>query len=112
MPKRRRPVPLVAHTHKPRALAISAIVECLGETSAIIDDLTEYSNRMSTYRFELDANDLAGLESHLGLSGISLEARDPAGPMDTDDEGYLFVTLAVTFPDEDGNRKVPNPDLG
>ncbi len=87
-------------------------MECLGETSAIIDDVVEYSNRMSTYRFELDAADLVGLETQLGRAGISLETRDPAAPLDTDDEGYLFVTLAVVFPDEDGNQKVPNPDLG
>lgn len=53
-----------------------------------------------------------GLEAKLSLSGISLEARATAAPLDMDDEGYLFVTLAIVFPDEDGNHKVPNPDLG
>ncbi|MBV1859126.1 MAG: hypothetical protein KUG77_12000 [Nannocystaceae bacterium] len=112
MPKRRRPVALQGHIHQPRALAVAAIVECLGKTSAIIDDVVEYSNTMSTYRLELDANDLSGLETLLRDAGISLEARDPAGPLDTDDEGYVLVTLAVVFPGEDDNRKVPNPDLG
>lgn len=97
------------HTHQHRALAISAVVECLGETSAILDNVLEFSNRMSTYWFDLDADDLVGLEARLRECGISLEARDPEAPLDTDDEGYLLVSLAVVFPDEDGDHKVPNP---
>ena len=112
MTKRRRPVPLRGHTHRPRAEATWAIVTCLGETSAIIDEVLAYSNRMSTYRFDLDATELLGLEAQLRQAGVVLEARAPALPLDVDDEGYLLVTLAVVFPREDGNLEIPNPDLG
>ena len=109
---RRRIVSLSGHTRQERNDAVAALTKTLGETSAIIEDVAEYSNRMSVFRFELDARELDDLELQLQALGIKLEPRDPQMPLDTDAEGYLMVTLAVVFPGEDGNRRVPNPDMG
>ncbi len=93
-------------------MVLGELSTCIDGGGAILEGVVEYSNRMSTYRLELDAVELSGFEASLRSAGVRLDERDPSRPLDTDDEGYLLVVLSVVFPAEDGDRRVPNPDLG
>lgn len=102
------------HTHQPRALAIAAITEALGECGTILQDMHEYSNRMTTYRFEIETTEVDGFVDRLQAAELRADSDsdDPKKLPAPDDDGFIVATLQVTFPAEDGNKRVPNPDLG
>jgi len=104
---------LVGHTHNPRHKVISDVTDALLALSVFVDDVKEFSNRQTTYAFEIDGVDVPTLLEKVVAAGIMLhDPPDPDAELPTDDEGYVAVTLAVSFPDEDGNKKIPNPDMG
>lgn len=108
-------IQLQGHTHAPRHQAVPAANDALTACGVILEDLREYSNRMITYRFEIDRDQVAPLAERLLEAAFVLDGDDPAGiaaGVPTDDDGFIRATLQLTFPNEDGDRSVPNPDLG
>lgn len=104
---------LSAHTHGPRHRAVSAVTLALDECGVILQDMHEYSNRMITYQFEIDLEEVPRLRQRLLDAELVLEepgADVPAPRPDAD--GFIRATLRLTFPGEDGNKRNPNPDMG
>ncbi len=106
-------VQLRAHTRAPRHQAIPSANDALNDCGAILEDLHDFSNRMTTYRFEVALEELPRLRRRLLDAGFSFE-KDPERERapEPDDEGFVRATLQLSFPDEDGNRRNPNPDRG
>lgn len=106
-------VRLVAHTCVPRLEAVAAITEALDACGVILGHVQEYSNRMATYAFEIEEGEVAPLRRRLRAAGFVLDPPEAAeGQVRANEEGFVRATLAVTFPGEDGNRRVSNPDRG
>lgn len=106
---------LRGHTHKPRGLSIVAINDVLTSAGVILEDMHDYSNRMTTYRFELDRQEVEAMLEGLTAAEIILDddaSMETAAKVEGDSEGFIRATLQVTFPNEDGNRRNPNPDMG
>lgn len=113
MPGARGVVRIVGHTRVPRLAAVAAITDALNACGAILGHVQEYSNRMATYAFELDEGEVEPLRARLRAAGLVLDAPQvEAGQVRANEDGFVRATLAVTFPGEDGNRRVPNPDRG
>lgn len=103
------------HTHSPRHLVLSAATDALNDAGVMLEDIQQFSNRMTLYRFELDPAELAALVSRLETSGVVLDGTRPAeaiADIDRDDDGWVRAALQITFPSEDGDQRNPNPDLG
>jgi len=108
-------VQLRGHTRAPRHQAVPAANDALNDCGVILEDMQEFSNRMTTYRFEIAADEVVPLGRALVEAGFVLEGEDPAeaiAGLPTDEDGFVRATLQLTFPEEDGDRKNPNPDLG
>lgn len=108
-------IQLSGHTSVSRHQAIPAANDALNESGVILEDVHDYSNRMTTYRFEIALADVAGLIAALTAAGFVLDDDQPARVMagvEPDAEGFVRATLQLTLPGEDGNRRNPNPDLG
>ncbi len=108
-------VQLRGHTRAPRHEAIPAANDALTDAGIILEDMQEFSNRMTTYRFEIAADEVVPLGRALVEAGFVLEGEDPAVLIEglpTDEDGFVRGTLQLTFPAEDGDRKNANPDMG
>lgn len=112
MPGTRGAVRIVAHTWVPRQEAMAAITAALDACGAILGSFQEYSNRMATYAFELDEGEVEALRERLRAAGLVIDPAEDASEVRANDDGFVRATLQVTFPGEDGNRRVPNPDRG
>jgi hypothetical protein len=106
-------VRLVAHTRVPWLAGLSAITAAFDACGVILGHVQEYSNRMATYAFEIEEGEVEALRGRLRAAGFVLDPPD-AGEVEVrpNDDGFVRATLQVTFPGEDGNRRVPNPDRG
>lgn len=106
-------VRLVAHTRVPRLEGMAAITAAFDACGVILGHVQEYSNRMTTYAFEVDEGEVEPLRERLRAAGIVLDAdADAAGEVRANEDGFVRATLQATFLGEDGNRRVPNPDRG
>lgn len=106
---------LRAHTRALRHEVIPATNDVLNACGVILEDMHEYSNRMTTYRFEIARSELGALHRGLLEAGLVFEDQDPlaaAADLRADDDGFIRATLQLTLPAEDGNRRNPNPDMG
>ncbi|MEM7153891.1 MAG: hypothetical protein AAF799_13665 [Myxococcota bacterium] len=109
-------VQLRVRTNAPRHEAIPAITEAMTESGILLEDFQEFSNTMITYRFEIDQAEVPVLRERLVAADFVLEDvpeddRDDEA-VSPDDDGFVRATLQLTFPNEDGDRRNPNPDLG
>lgn len=104
---------MVAFTRLPRLEGLAAIVEAFDACGVILAHAQEYSNRMMTYAFELEEVAVQPLRERLRAASFVVDEPD-AGEAEVraNDDGFVRATLQVTFPGEDGNRRVPNPDRG
>ena len=112
MPSTPRSLQLSGHTTVPRYKAIPAANDALNEAGIILEDMHEYSNRMTTYSFEIAKAEVVGLTQALTDAGFVLEGDTTNNKLETDAEGFMRATLQLTFPAEDGERHNPNPDRG
>lgn len=104
------------HTSAPRAEAYASATDALNACGVVLDGMYEYSNRMTTYVFEIAQEEVANLCDRLLRAKFVLdgdgEPAQKALAVQTDDEGFIRATLQLTFSSEDGNLRNPNPDLG
>ena len=113
MPGARGVVRIVAHTWAPRLEGLAAITAALDACGVILGSFQEFSNRMTTYAFEIDEAAVEELRERLRAAGLVLdEGAGGADEVRPNEDGFVRATLQVTFPGEDGNRRVPNPDRG
>ena len=111
-------VQLHGHTQRPRHEAIPLVTDALTHCGVLLEDLHEYSNRVITYRFEIDRDQVGVLAAKVIEAGFTLEDGDAstitesAATVTTDADGFVRATLQLTFPAEDGERRNPNPDRG
>lgn len=105
-------VRLVVHTRVPRQDGLAAITAAFDACGVILGHVQEYSNRMTTYAFEVDEGEVEPLRERLRAAGFVLDAEGDAGEVRANEDGFVRATLQATFPGEDGNRRVPNPDRG
>ena len=112
MPGARGVVRIVGHTRVPRHEGVAAITAALDACGAILGSFQEFSNRMVTYAFELDEGAVEELRERLRAAGLVLDPPEAGAEVRPNDDGFVRATLQVTFPGEDGNRRVPNPDRG
>lgn len=104
---------LVGLTHAPRHEAVVATNDVLVACGAIVEDVQEYSNTVTTYAFEVDRDEVPVLVKALLEAAIALEGHEvDLTTLPADNEGFMRATLQITFASEDGNRRNPNPDMG
>ena len=102
-------------THAPRRESYPAANSALTDRGVLLEDMHEYSNRMTTYRFEIDRDEVEALCEALTGAGFELERDDYpalAAGLQADAEGFLPATLQLTFASEDGDHRNENPDRG
>ena len=109
-------VQLRASTTAPRHEAIPAANTAMNDCGILLEDFQEFSNRMITYRFEIDQEQVSVLRERLVAAKFVLEDVPEQDRNDEavapDDDGFVRATLQLNFPNEDGDRRNPNPDLG
>ncbi|MCH9683276.1 MAG: hypothetical protein K0V04_17710 [Deltaproteobacteria bacterium] len=102
-----------AHSLAPRHEALVGANDALTECGVLLEDMQEFSNRMITYRFEIARDQLSRLRERLVALGFTIEGPPPNdAELTTDADDFVRGTLQLTLPNEDGDRRNPNPDLG